>query len=88
MAASDPRTPIGRFTPVNLNKGKSVDNARGKKPVKRLSMGRHAALDVARRASITKTRAITVSNKNKSLILDPINMGRNSSTPANYLSKH
>ena len=74
MAASDPRSPVCRTTPLNFKKGKSVD----KRSPKGLSMGRHAALDVARRGSINMTRAIqsTVSKRNKSLILDPINLGR------------
>ena len=54
MAAADPRSPVCRTTPLNFKKGKSVDT----RSPKGLSMGRHAALDVARRGSINMTRAI------------------------------
>ena len=81
MAASDPRrSTVAKMTqksPIST-KAKSVDT-RGKKG---LTMNRNAVLDVARRASLSKTRNInTVSNRNKSLILDPIDFGRNFSTP-------
>ena len=87
MNATDPRSTKGA-TQVPLNKAKSSDRAR--QPMKRLSMSRKGTLDMARRASLRQDRGSSVSNVNKSLILDPIDFGRMLSNtpkaPRKYIS--